>query len=666
MVAYASQIFDILEAGRVHLSTIKPSDWTEQNMIMQKPFPGPFSYSRTPYTREIIDCLAPDHPAKIIAVMKGAQIGFSAGVIYPGIGWIIKNQPGNTYLMVGAPDLIEKSMEKVDLMIDSTAIRRLIKPQVLRNRAGKSGDTNFKKEFPGGYLTVGSANNHKGVRQVDLQYGFFDDFEAFKKASEQSGSTRKLLEQRFAAYADKSKIFYISTPELEKGSNIKPAYLLGDQRRYMVPCPCCGEFISFEWSMPIEGTNQMAGIYYELDNHQRLVPSSVGYICQNCGGFFNDRNKDKLLNQGYWKPTATPSREGYYSYQISALYAPAGMYDWKHYAGEYLEAHPPGEDRKEELVQTFVNLCLGETYEPESQSIKANQLQKNIRAYEVGEVPEKMSIRDGNGKIVMLTCAIDMGGKVEDGRLDYEVVAWSETGSRYSIMQGNIGTFIPMENSMKFKVDRARWTYEQYKENSVWPELDKILAMEFMTDTGRTMSIAMSVLDTGHYTTYAYAYLDSSNFNIVGIKGKDSAEYVKINKDASIYSVARERNNLFLLEVHLIKDRIAEYINLKYDQYNDVSQPAGFMNFPTPSGGQYLYDSYFAHYEAENKEYEIKDGQGIAFRWKKKSPTHQNHFFDVAVYNYAARELFVFQWAKQLKQPRLTYLEFATYLAQLI
>jgi phage terminase large subunit GpA-like protein len=261
---YIQQIQGILAAGNVQISNIKPSEWTEKNMIMQKPFPGPFRYSKTPYTREIVDCLSPDHPARWVAVMKGAQVGFSSGVIYPGVGWIIKNNPGNTFITVGAPDLIEKSMEKLDLMIDACGIRDYIKPQVMRNRMNKSGDTNFKKEFPGGYVTIASANNHKAIRQVDLQYGFFDDFESVKGQSKESGDTRKLLEQRFAAYADTHKIFYISTPELKQGSNIEPAYELGDRRKFLVPCPCCHAFIELKWN--VEGGG---GIFFERDDSGR-------------------------------------------------------------------------------------------------------------------------------------------------------------------------------------------------------------------------------------------------------------------------------------------------------------------------------------------------------------------------------------------------------------
>ena len=192
---------------------------------MGKPFPGPFSYNRTPYCREIIDRFANDNPMKWLAIMKGAQIGLSAGVLIPCLLWMIKNDPSNSYFLVGSPDLIEKATEKLDIGIDNAGLRPYIKPQVQRKRAQKSGDTNTKKEFAGGYIHIGSANNHKDIRDVSLKYGLFDDFESVKSKSKESGSTRKLLEQRFAAYEDSHKICYCSTPELDESSNIKEAYL---------------------------------------------------------------------------------------------------------------------------------------------------------------------------------------------------------------------------------------------------------------------------------------------------------------------------------------------------------------------------------------------------------------------------------------------------------
>ena len=56
------------------LSGLKPSEWVEANIVMGQPFPGPYRYSKTPYCKEIIDCLAPDHPARWVAFMKGLSL----------------------------------------------------------------------------------------------------------------------------------------------------------------------------------------------------------------------------------------------------------------------------------------------------------------------------------------------------------------------------------------------------------------------------------------------------------------------------------------------------------------------------------------------------------------------------------------------------------------
>jgi len=651
---YKDQFVEIINSGKVFISDIKPSDWTEQNMIMAKPFPGPFKYNRTPYTREIIDCLSQSHPARTVAIMKGAQVGFSSGVIYPGVGWIIKNNPGNTLITVGAPDLIEKSMEKLDLMIDSCGLRSYIKPQVQRNRANKSGDTNFKKEFPQGYVSIISANNHKGLRQIDLQTGFFDDFESVKSSSKESGSTRKLLEQRFAAYADTHKIFYISTPERKETSNIEPAYLLGDQRKYLIPCPCCAEFIELKWSVPVENSDgKMGGITWELNEEGKLISESVGYTCQKCGGFFNDKNKHELLNLGFWKPTAEPSKLGYYSYHINSLYAPLGMYDWEHYINDFIECHPVGQPRNEDLYKTFVNVCLGETYEEPGQSIKPNQLQLNIRNYEIGIIPENQSIADGNGKIVMLTCAADLGGRVaginseyDDVRLDYEVIAHSESGSTYSIRHGSLGTFIANQSwKKKEDITREMWSYDISKTNNIWKEFDHILGAEYMRDSGGKMKISITGIDTGFAEAQVFNYIDRSNFNIVGLKGDKEDKYVSMLIEQSSFKVSVSRPNLFMVRVGQLKDKLMARINFKWQKGSDEPQPPGYLNFPLPSGGAYGYENYFLHYEAEHR---ILDKNGN-FIWAKKTAGSQNHHFDVNIYNTAVKDILMNKIFKELK-----------------
>lgn len=653
------QIKDLLETADHTLTNVKPSVWAEANRVMStevSPFPGPFDYDRTPYLREPIDCLSPDHPARIIAIMKGVQIGCSAGIIENGIGWIMSQHPGNILFLARDETLVKQAMNiKIDQMIDSCGLRPIIRPNVIRKRNMRTGDTSESKEFPGGSLVAASVQVPARMRQLSIMYGFIDDFEAAPYSDKKAGSTTSLIETRFAAYADKMKLFYISTPEMKQTSNIEPVYELGDQRRYHVPCPCCGDYIALYWTIDVDG--EKAGIYFKRDDRGKLVEGTVGYICQSCGEFFTDAKKYEMNLHGKWKPTAKPSEPGYYSYHISSLYAPPGMYDWEHYVRKWIEANPLDGMAREAEVKTFHNTVLGETYEEMGEAPKATALSMNTRDYGIGEIPEKLSMNDGNGQIMMITCACDLNGIVEDARLDYEIVGWSESGASYSIAHGSIGTFIPREG--KHKADRPHWSYDEAADLNVWGEFQKVIEAVYETDTDRRMRISITGVDTGHYTNYAYSFIDRVNGLVVGLKGKDGDKYRRFGMDNPTFKPARERGNLYLVEVNQIKDDIAEAMKLKWSGKNDQEQPPGFMNFPTPSDGLYMMANFFSHFESEHRIVEKnKDGTGISSRWVKRNTIVQNHLWDCRVYGIVLRDILVATICKEIGIKRPTWKDY--------
>ncbi len=631
------------------ISRIKPSDWVEANIVMGKPFPGPYRYKRTPYVREIIDILDPSCPCWGCAVKKGAQIGFSAGVIYPGICWIIKNNPGNTSLSVGAPELIKKATDKLDAAINSSGIRDYIKPSALRKRNNKTGDTNTQKDFTGGFAMIWSANNHKNIRQVDLENQFNDDFVAIKKSSKESGSTDKKLDSRSAAYADTKKRMDISTPELV-GSTIDEAFERGDKRRYLIPCPCCSDLITIDWKIPsVIIPGKMAGITWKVKENGQLDKESVGYICPLCDGFFDDKDKQTWLNKGEWVPFAVAKVENYRSYHISALYAPIGMDGWDKYVQDFIEIHPAGQPRDEEKWQWFVNEVLGESYEPLSSSIQARDLERNLRGYQIGTLPDAQSVADGNGHIVLLTLVGDLGGRYigdqikstyDDARLDWEIIGHSESGSTYSIDHGSIGTF---RNAYlgKQSEEREMWSYDITKPNNVWKELDRIIE----TPIGN-MKIQLTGIDTGFAEHHVFNYIESraGRFRIVGLKGNKENKPVAYGLNVRNWKDSASRSNQFILQVGNIKDQLASRISLKWDGIG--KQPPGFMNFPERSGGKYEVINYFSHFEAEHRVIDAKKG---TFIWEKKSSTVQNHVFDLNVYGMALREILMFRVFKEIK-----------------
>jgi phage terminase large subunit GpA-like protein len=656
----------MLDSAFAEISDISPSDWVEQNRVMTSdvsPIPGKFSYENSPYTRYIIDYLHQSCPATTIVVMKAAQIGFSVGVIEGGIGWIISQSPGNILFLVGHEDIVSDATEKVDRMIDNSGIRHLIKNVSNRARKTKSGDTDRQKSYAGGYMKIGTAN-HGILRQISMQYGFIDDFEKMKSADKSSGSTRKMIEQRFAAYASKQKIFYISTPELEETSNIYPVYLEGDQRKLHIKCPCCSELIVLEWECTNEKTGEPAGITWGYLDDGRLDTYSVGYVCQKGGGFFDDSEKTELLKTAVPITTAVPKNDKIISVHISALYSPHYMRRWHEYVQDYIDCTPIDGDRtsaQEEAYKTFVNLVLGLPYKPNIKSVSSKELMSNIRDYEPCIIPESLSIKDGNGRIILLTMGVDLNGTEDDARLDYEIVAFSESGATYSIDEGSIGTFRPKDKNSH---NREHFTYQMAKHNSIWPLFHELLLKKFYRDTdGTPIQIMATSLDCGYMTNYAFTFSDSviKSLQVYCVKGdyfdKKTSEFASIKS----FKKSSERTNLYLVASNFTKDSLSRDMALKWNAGANIVQPLGFMNFPTPKEGKYSIDNYFSHFEAEHKIIDPKDNRYV---WKKKAHGVQNHKFDCRLYALVARDILLDKMfdAKNLNVKNYVWNDFAAYM----
>lgn len=641
LTTYEKALQQILEKCRRNLSTQKPSEWAETKRLLSSevsPIRGYYKFSHTPYIRDILNHLSPEDGARLIVIMKAAQLGLTVGLIENAIPWIIDQDPSNILYLVGHADLLKTSAGQLDHAIDSCGIRSKIKATTQRVRNQKSGDTDKLKQFQGGYCKIG-ITNAKSLRNISVKYSFIDDFEAMPKTSKKAGDILTLILKRHTAYRSTMKSFILSSPEL-KGGNIESAYLLGDQRQYFVPCPCCGEFITLAFFGVDVNGEKRGGMIWELDKNQELIEDSVAYQCQECSGTFTDENKLELTNLGEWRPTAKPQKPGYVSYQVNALISPPFMPGWVDYVYEYLIACPPGQERNESKYQGFLNLNLGETYAPPAISIDTSELQRNIREYEPMTVPEALSKAQGNGSIVMLTCGVDFGGSVEDARVDLEVVAYAKNGATYSVDMHNIGTFSRF-GADKHDPGRQKWTYRHGEKYSVWPLLDQYLNQEFTVDVEgsapRTQKILITALDSGYFTDYVYQFRNESTADCVCIKGQDDAQPISKNTNVKTYKHSQEmKGKLYLAQTNIAKDKLARYMGLKWNPNSQAGQPAGFLNFPQPKDGKYLYQNYFAHFAAEHK---IIDERGRMI-WKKKSTRHENHLFDCNLYSMIAKDIF--------------------------
>ncbi len=646
---------------------LEPSEWIEKNIYLtsaESRYPGFFSYDRSPYTKEVVDSLSPTSDIEMVAVIKCAQSGFTAGVVTVMIPYIISECPSNIIFLSGSESLVQDTVrDRIDPIIHNSGLSHLIRPSIVKKKNQKSGDTDFKKEFAGGSLTA-ITYNPRHLRFYSAKFILADEFDDAPRSDKKEGSIRSLLENRTKSYGSTKKIAYISTPTIKNQSNIEDVFEMGDQRKWNWCCPHCETYIPIEWRIEKEdGTH--AGIKYSLDEKNELIPESVHYECQNCTGKITYDQKYVLNLSGKWIPTAKPKKPSYRSYQLNALVIPPGFDSWTDLVYQWIDACPKDGPIDQGKLKAFANTQLGQTWREEGQSLRVNELmQNNIRSYKMGLVPDKTCETDGNGKIIMLSLACDLGGLMEtnneDVRLDYEIIAHTSTGATYSILHGSIGTFKKSRKKTKAESqnesERDKYTYSHGQKYSVWPYLKEIIDKNYIGQSEDAYNIDITVIDTGHFTRLAYDFINSvSDSYVVGVKGYAEDEYRRLTKDTPIISRSREMaGKLYILQVNQLKDILAS--NMKLRMGMDGYQPSGFMNFPQSELGKYAMHSYFAHFEAEHRVPTMKGDIEIGYSWKKKNSSVENHFFDVYVYNIAAREIFIdILRRSHSKNARLTY-----------
>ena len=239
MVPSAAEIYgEAFDQGLRPDPLLTVSDWADRHRRLSGKAasePGPWRTSRTPYLREIMDCLSPSSKVERVAVMKGAQIGLSeCGNNW--IGYVIHHAPGPMLAVLPTVEMAKRnSKQRIDPLIEeSEVLSRLVKPA----RSRDSGNTVLTKSFPGGLLAMTGANSAVGLRSMPVRYLFLDEVDGYPGDLDGEGDPVALAEARTRTFA-RRKVFIVSTPTIRGASRIEREFEASDQRRYFVPCPVC-------------------------------------------------------------------------------------------------------------------------------------------------------------------------------------------------------------------------------------------------------------------------------------------------------------------------------------------------------------------------------------------------------------------------------------------
>jgi phage terminase large subunit GpA-like protein len=126
------------------------SEWADRYRVLSQRAssePGRWRTDRTPYLREIMDCLSPSSPVQRVTLMKGAQIGGTeCGNCW--IGYVIHQAPGPMMAVSPTVELAKRhSKQRIDPLIEESEVLR---ERVKERRSATAGILCSARSFPAG------------------------------------------------------------------------------------------------------------------------------------------------------------------------------------------------------------------------------------------------------------------------------------------------------------------------------------------------------------------------------------------------------------------------------------------------------------------------------------------------------------------------------------
>ena len=466
-------------------------------------------------------------------------------------------------------------------------------------------NTILSKSFPGGRLSIVSAQRPGNLARRSIRYLFCDEIDKYPASAGKEGNPRDLAKGRLVTFGSRAKWIEACSPTVAGESAIWASYEQSDKRKPYVSCPKCGHLQVLRW----------ANVKFDTKLPREKIPDSAAYQCENpaCNALWNDNQRWNACNKAVWK--AEKPFAGIAGFWISHLYSP-----WKKLSA-IVDHFLRVKDKPQEL-KVFINTVLAELWEEKGETPDAQILYAQREDYP--HSAEAIVPQRG----LFLTAAVD----VQDNppRLECEVKAWGRGRESWSVGYFVLQAFA--ENGQPLPVTSPE----------LWDKLDaEILQRDWLHESGNTMPIRVMCIDTGSrpkpvyefakrhaQISYSGAGLKVHSFRtVVPIKGNDDP--LKIISSVSKEDASRKRQNVRIVVVgtHCAKQQI--YDNLRaIKPSKDGSPKPGCFHHPMYEAG--YFDQLCSEYRI------VKEDGSVEY---VKRADVRNEALDVAVYNLAAASI---------------------------
>lgn len=388
-------------------------EWCEDEIYLterQSQMPGQFCTRMTPYMREPLECFGDGETTDLIFAW-GSQTGKTT-VIQAGVAWRVVNKPA-PIVWVMPNEKLSKSFSEtrwIPICEDSPAVRA----HMPRDRHKWS---KLEQHFSRCSLVFVGSNSPANLASRPAGLLLMDEVDKFKQETDKETSALLLAENRTKSFAGALRV-KTSTPTTPEGE-IWSEFLLGSCEKYMLPCPHCAQFIELKFDQVKWDQSAKVDGKWNLSR----VADSAHYVCQECGGTWNDGQKIAALPSGKWMATNAAATPGVRSFHLSSIYAP-----WKSCSFGALAVKFLRDKQSVNGLRDFVNSTLAEPWVEPGAEIAVTDLDRRKTDYEIGTLPAQEDF--------VLLAGVD----VQQAFSNYVVRAFTADGSSWLVDYGRTAT----------------------------------------------------------------------------------------------------------------------------------------------------------------------------------------------------------------------------------
>lgn len=593
------------------ISKLMVSKYAEKRIMPAgSPRPGPWDNSITPYLNEPMDNMSPSSPVQREIILKAAQGGWTA-MAENVVCYFMDEAPADILFMSAGDDVLERwASRRLEPAIDSFGFRdKLIIAQEGGKKSKKSGDTTFNKSYYGGRLDMASGRSASSMRATDKRILIRDEIDGVpSKLTTGEGYWLDVSWARTKAWSMRRKVMDFGTPTTYEKSEIWKAYLLGDQRKFLVPCPLCGAFQPL-----VFGDDKTQHGVKAVRKAGKLVDAV--YMCDHCHDGFSNTQKKKVLIDGYWDATTKASEPNWVSRHWNSCYSPFMTFRelWSEY--EQAQEKPDG-------MRSFVNLNEGLPYKETGTRLSKSKLISLRSTYPSESIPEG---------VLFTTGGIDVQAGSESDptnppRIEVEICGhgrdyrtWS---SQYIRIEGSVdnafsGAFQELYNL----IQDGKLTYKDRLDRKFTP--------------------VRIFMDSGHKTHVVYTFVEriKGMFAVKGMgatyKPDETSDKRRQDSDRR-YKISKNVNDttLYIIATNEYKNIMRSALRVQKSERGET-QPKMLCEFPSD------YDEgYFAMLNAETK---LADGSFESYG-------RRNEATDCRVYNMCAAEAYLNDAVKSVRE----------------